>query len=97
MTLEQFMTSKLAGGKKVIPALTKHFKVTEACLYHWRRGVSLPRAPQMVQIVQMSGGKVTYKEMIETFVANSRKKPAKKKAVAAPPTKKKKVFAPNQF
>ncbi len=95
MTLEQFMTSKLVGGQKVIPSLTKHFNVTEACLYHWKRGVSLPRAPQMVQIVKMSQGKVTYKEMIETFVANRAKRPAKKL-----PTKKKKpakVYAPNQF
>jgi len=73
MTLQEYMAKQLAshGPAKLI----KKFGVVEATLYHWRRGVSLPRTIQMEMIVKDSKGKVSYAGMIEPH--NRRLKAAK--------------------
>jgi hypothetical protein len=38
------------------------------CVYAWRHGVALPRPMVMKTIVQKSGGKVTYGEMIDEYL-----------------------------
>ncbi len=40
----------------------------ESTVRHWRRGYCLPRVEQMALIVKTTKGKLTYSEMIETFL-----------------------------
>ena len=58
-------------GPKVI---AKKFRVDPSTVSYWRSGTRCPNPRRLYKIHQMSGGKVSYKEMIEHFVpAASRK------------------------
>lgn len=66
LTLKEFIRGSV--GKIGIDKFKHQFGVTESTVNHWARGVCLPRPNHMVRIVRLSHGKVSYKEMIETFV-----------------------------
>ena len=65
LTLKKYI--ELGVEEMGVDTFKHQFGVTESSINHWRRGACLPRSPQMQQIVELSGGRVSYKEMIETF------------------------------
>jgi hypothetical protein len=68
------------------------------CVYAWRHGVALPRPMVMKTIVQKSGGKVTYGEMIDEYLTRRKKfsTAGKKKTVAAVKKNGKAKFVKNK-
>lgn len=57
------------GPKQV----AKIFKVTPAAVRHWRCGVALPQTDKMQKIRDLSKGRVSYEEMIDTFHPTKKK------------------------
>lgn len=72
LTLKEFIRGEVE--RDGIDRFKNKFSVTESTVNHWARGACLPRPEQMVRINRMSAGRVTYAEMIETFVKKLRSK-----------------------
>lgn len=52
--------------------LSRILKVNVSTVRHWRSGRCLPRADQMMKIIQISRGKMSYKTMIEGYFKRDR-------------------------
>lgn len=57
-----------------IEFVAKELGCAESAVGHWRNGHCLPRTKQMARIKKLSGGRVTYDEMIETHIQLSASK-----------------------
>ena len=68
MTLRDWIIE--TGPKKA----AKLLKVEPATISYWKTGRQLPRPKYMVKINQLSKGKVSYKEMIETAARKQARK-----------------------
>ncbi len=66
MTLQAWI--KETGVLKV----RKELDVDPATVNYWKMGRSLPRPKYLVKINKLSKGRVTYAEMIETYVKKAR-------------------------
>ncbi len=66
MTLETWI--KKTGPKEV----ARLCAVDPSTVSYWRTGKALPRPHHLIRITQVSNGLVTYKQMIEGFVRQSR-------------------------
>ncbi len=51
-------------GPKIV---AKRMKVDPSTVSLWRRGKTFPRAKRLMQLHRLSGGKVSFKEMINHF------------------------------
>lgn len=47
--------------------VAKSLKVHCSAVWHWGRGVSLPKSKHLYKIHHLSRGRVSYAEMIETY------------------------------
>lgn len=74
----------------------KFLGIKRNAVYAWRHGVAFPRPATMKLIVDRTRGRVSYKEMIEEYVARKKKAAPKAKATKAKGTigKSKKVATP---
>lgn len=66
------MTLKDWARKEEPYKLAKQLGVTPSTIYYWITHNKLPRAKVMVKIHKLSGGKVTYKSMVENSAKNCR-------------------------
>lgn len=57
-------------------------------VYAWRKGVALPRPAAMKAIVTKSGGRVSYGEMIDEYLAKKKNGKATKKVIKTASKKK---------
>lgn len=53
--------------------VAKLLGVNVQSVYYWRDGTYLPSAGYLVQINRITKNRLTYKEMIETYVSNKSK------------------------
>jgi len=68
MTLQAWI--KETGPKNVAHLL----KVDSSTVHFWKAGKTLPRPAIMVRIHQLSRGKVSYEQMVETVARRQNKK-----------------------
>ncbi len=71
MTLKEWITR--TGAVEV----ARLMRCERASVYHWARGLCLPRSQQMHRIKTLTKGAVTYDSMIDGFVAKSKKRSRK--------------------
>jgi hypothetical protein len=60
-----------------VQKLRRHLKVSEGTVRHWRRGFVLPRAFQMVKIVKLAKGTLTYEKIMQDHFSPKNKNRAK--------------------
>lgn len=65
MTLREWITS-VGGPQKA----SKLLKVSESAISFWLSCKKLPSSENLVKIVEVSKGRVSYADIIETFVRN---------------------------
>ena len=68
MTLAAFITEK--GPIEIAFRL----KTSATCVYQWRDGKTCPKPEHIAAVVRLSRGRVTHREIIETYVKSQSKK-----------------------
>ena len=55
-------------NKKGTVALAKQLKTTDSVIRVWRTGRSIPKARTMKEIITLTRGKISYKDIVEHYL-----------------------------